>query len=86
MPLDVPPRLPASEDYLATAAGDSPGCSLDILIGRLIKYGNFPPVHGGGGHLNMLVASPQQSQTPGPRSGLNSVHTVSIRAGNEGFI
>ena len=48
----VPPRLPASYYYLATAAGDSPGYSLDILIGRLIKYGNFPPVHGGGGQLN----------------------------------
>ena len=72
----VPPRLPASEDYLATAAGDSLdslGCSLDILIGRLIKYGNFPAVHGGGGHPNMLVASPQQSQAPGPSSGLHSV-------------
>ena len=81
----VHPRLPASEDYLATAAGDSPGYSLDILIGRLIKYGNFPPVHGGGGHLNMLVASPQQSRELGPSSGLLSVHTVSTRAGNEGF-
>ena len=88
MPLvagSVPPRLPASEDYLATAAGDSASYSLDILIGCLIKYGNFPPVHGGGGHLNMLVASPQQSQTPGPSSGLHSVHVGSIRAGNEGF-